>query len=520
MNPDAPRYLVAWLPAFRLERCGVAASAVAALVDEVKSAVRIVAATPAALGLGLRPGTTATEARALAPDVELLPVDAPGEREDRAALARAVEVVSDRVVFAWDDALAAEISLTAAALGGELAAARRAHTLLAELGHEVRVAVADDPLAALALASGRPGDAVCVHPPGAPLGELPLAALRPSESLRAALRVVGLRTCAALAALPASSVSGRYGPEGLRLRRIAAGEHAGLGDVVDVGTDDEVRVSIPLAGATTRGELLFVLPGVLALLVRRLAHADLAVVRLRVVLGFEGGARRVGSVRLGRPTRSVPRLERAVRARLDALVVDPGGDLPAVPIDELRLEVEEAAPDGGWQPGLTARAEHREPLPDLLSRLADQLGPEAVFRPVPTDAWRPEGSWSRAVFPAPAWAGPVAAPPADPVAAMEAREHGFPLPRPSLLFEPPERVEVATDERGPARVRLPLSAHPGRDAPPWSQVARRAGPERLYGEWWSAAALDREYWCLELDGRVAWVFRDAGGGWSLHGWFD
>ncbi len=518
MTPDRPRYLVAWLPAFRLERCGFPAEAVAALVDEVRSAVRIVAATPAALELGLRPGVTATEARALAPDVELLPLDAAAEQEDRAALLRAAEAVSDRVLFPWEDALAAEISHTARAFGGERAAAEHARALLAGLGHEVRVAVADDPLAALALASGRPGDAVFVSPPGSPLGGLSVSALRPSAGLRESLRAVGVRACAELAALPAASVAGRYGPEGARLRRVAAGEHVGLVEPSDVGSADTIRVSAALPGVTTRGELLFALPGLLGLLVRRLAAVDRAAVRLRVVLGFEGGARRAGSVRLGRPTRAVDRLERAIRARLDALVVDPGAEQPAVPIEELRLEVEEASPDAGWQPGLTDRAEGGEPLPDLLARLSDQLGPGALFRPIPADAWRPESSWRPAAFPAPAWAPPPAPPPPDPVASLERREHDHPIPRPALLLDPPARVDVVTDERGPIRVRLPL-ATADQGVPAWSPVRRRSGPERLFGEWWTRAPLDREYWSVEVDGRAAWVFRDASG-WSLHGWFD
>ncbi len=523
------RHLVAWLPAFRLERCGWTADVVAALVGEVKGAARVVASTPAAREHGVVPGVTATEARALVPDVELLPVDEPGEREDRGALLRAAESLSDRVVFAWEDAVVAEVSGTASALGGEAAAGDAARALFSGLGHLVRVAIADDPLAAVALASGRAGDDVHVHLPGRPLGDVVLAALRPTDALRAAWRSVGLRTCADLAALPASSVAGRYGPEGHRLYRVARGEHVdlcrhlGVGGAVDVGTADEIRVSTALAGATTRGELLFALPGLLHLLVRRLAAAELAVVRLRVVLGFEGGARRVSSTRLGRPTTSVARLERAVRTRLDGMAVDRSGagegELPAVPIDELRLEVEEAAPEQGWQPGLTDRAETREPLPDLLSRLSDQLGPDALFRAAPADAWRPEAAWRPAEFPAPHWSPPSTPVSDDPVHEQEHREAPPLPPRPALLLPEPLRIEVEPTE-APARARLPLATLAPGESPRWLPVRRRAGPERLWGEWWTRSPLDREYWALELDGRGAWVFRDAAGAWWLHGWFD
>jgi protein ImuB len=91
------------------------------------------------------------------------------------------------------------------------------------------------------------------------------------------------------------------------------------------------------------------------------------------------------------------------------------------------------------------------------------------------------------------------------------------LPRPTRLFDPPERIEVIA--------LLP-------DHPPaffiWRRVRRRVaradGPERVMGEGWVGEEKQvlRDYYRIETDqGARFWVFRDApaeqGGRWWLHG---
>ncbi len=522
------RVLVLWLPAFRLERCGIEARAVAALVGEVKGAVRLVAVTPGALESGLRVGMTATEARGLVPEVQLLPEDPPGEGDDRRALVRALEVVSDRVGVLAPDVLVLDLSHTRKAHGGELPAAERAAGLLESFGHQVVGVVADDARVARALTWR--GQRVTVVPPGAGaerLARLPIEALEPEPELLRALVAVGVETVGAFAALDPASVVGRYGVEAGKLHHAARGLPERTGAAVELVEGELPAVKTAMAGATTRAELAFALPGLLSVLCERLEELDLAVVRLRIVLwwdtpidagGAEGASSTAASVRIGRPTRSPKALDRLVRARLDRLDLAPAPDQPPIPIEELQLVVEEAAPELGWQPGLADRAEGGEPLPDLLSRLSDQLGEEAVFSPVLHDTWRPEKAW-RPGPPVPSRIAPRRAPRGrapkedDPVALLEAHEHGHPLPRPSHLLTRPQPVDVACDEGaapGPVRVRFDTS---------WRPVTRRAGPERLQGEWWERVPLDREYWSVEVDGRCAWLFRDEGG-WALHGWFD
>ncbi len=510
------RHLVVHLPAFRLERCGFDADDVVALIAEERSAMRLQALTPAARALDLRQGMTASEARALVPDVQIIELDADAERQDWAALARAFGVLTDRVALLSADDLVLEISGTAHLWGGDRGAATHALELATELGHRVRVAVADDPLAARALAAWAADDGEAVVADASLAAELlaplRLQALRPSRDLHDALRAVGVERIGQWARLDSSAVASRFGEEGVALHRVARGGVAG--DSVDWAAldDDRPAVRASLGGATSTLQLHFVLPGLLSELAHKLGNRDLAVLRLRIVLRLEplAGHSAVAAVgvRVGRPTRSPRILERLVRVRLEGLTIDS-------PVDELVLEAVEVVPDRGWQPGLTDRAEATEPLPDLMARLADHLGEDAAFAAQTVDAWRPEVSWAPEPYPP---SIRPRSPPVDvqarssddPVAILEAFELGVCLPRPSLLLPEPARVEVGCQQGVPASVHLERG---------WVSVTRSAGPERLMGEWWAETSFARDYWVLEVDGRIGWWFHERNR-WYLHGWFD
>jgi hypothetical protein len=172
------RTLVLHLPAFRLERCGYEAEQVAAVTAEQKSAVRLVSLTPGARAAGLRVGMTATEARARQPDVLLEDHDPVGEDFDRQALLQVFAQFSDRVFPLFEEDFALGVEGTARLFGGEAALLAQVQALLEDLGHVCQGAVADDPLAAAALAGWGPGDAVarwrrCPSPPCGPRGPSP-----------------------------------------------------------------------------------------------------------------------------------------------------------------------------------------------------------------------------------------------------------------------------------------------------------------------------------------------------------
>jgi len=504
----APRYLVIHLPAFALERCGYDSQDLAACVDEVKSATRLVALTPAARAEGLRVGMTASEARAQVPTIALEPLDAAAQAQDHQALLEAFAGFSDRLAPWQDQDLVLDVRGTAHLFGGEQGLLEQVRARAQALGHVCQLAIADDPLAAWALASHGSDDVAVPRGGGAAaLARLPVTALRPSDSLASSLQVLGIRRIGTWAELDPASVAGRFGPEGIRLHRVARGQvasrlpwqHADGSTVVE---------GVVLGGPTIRLEpILFVLPGLLVRLCESLAQRDAMAVRLAVRLLLERGPPHVVRVRVGRPTRDPERLQRLVAARLERVRLD----APAV---ELLLEVEEHTAEQAWQPGLLDRAQAAEPLLDLLARMSDALGEATLVGPVPVDTWLPEEAWTGRPYQPGA---PLPGPPVhrkgdrDPVAEQRHLEVQGERPRPACLLPRPERGELPARGGRPRRVRLEGA---------WQSVSSAEGPERLEGGWWRQdGGWTRDYWVVQVQGRTGWCFQDEQGRWWWHGWF-
>ncbi len=538
-----PRWLVVHLPVFRLERCGFGPDEPAGLVAEERNAWRVVAATPAARAEGIREGTTAAEARALLPEIELFPYDPEGEAADRQELLQQFGRLSDRIATLGPDDLLLEVSRTAHIFEGEPGIVAAAREVAERAGHRSHVAVAVDPVGAAAVARyhlGPAGLAAEIVARGGlreRLAPLPLAALGPSPELYAGLRAVGLRTIAELARLDAASVAGRWGEEAVRLHRIACGQAIGVPGTPP-GDDGPVVVAAPLGGATTLAQLAFVLPGMLGELTRELGARDLAAVRLRIQLRLEHAAPLGITLRVGRPSRDPELLRKLVLARLENVKL-------VGAVSELVLDVVESAPALGWQPGLVDRTEATEPLPDLLARLMDTLGDAAVFVPSLADRWRPEAAWApvsvaqglpllnrppergAGALPLSARNRGAVALAADPVEAQEQHAPRLPLPRPLVLLARPARIDVHLRDGRPAIVRIPPGGTPADASRPGSgsaalksQVVRAVGPERLSGEWWRIDdPLERDYWAVDIGPGTAWIFQ-RGATWYLHGWFD
>ncbi len=503
----AARYLVLHLPAFRLERCGFFADDIAALTAERKSAVRLVALTPAARHAGLREGMTATECRARVPEIQLEPLDLEGEAADWAALASAYGRLSDRVLVLSDDDLAIEVGGTAHLFGGETGIAKAVRELATSWGHHCRLAIADDPVAARALAVSQDHDPIV--PPGCcaeALAPLPVWSLFPDESLAHTLDALGIERIGQWAALDPASISGRFGERGLRLHRVARGQAASRAPSVWAKDTSPIVAEVVLGGPTvTLAPIHFVLPGLLHQVVDMLAKRDQAVVRLVLRLVLDSGHTRLVSVSVGRPTRSVPGLERIVRTRLENLKLD-------APVVELAIEVEEVSGEAGWQPGLVDRTEGDEVLPELLARLTDALGSGALFATEEVDTWRPEAAWKAVPFaPDAPPAKPERLSKPDPVDALVKWESSLPCPRPTRLLSPAEPIQVRVHQGRPVNIH-------GRTG--WEQVARCEGPERLQSDWWRPeGGFDREYWVVSTSQGASWVYRERAR-WFRHGWFD
>lgn len=489
--PTGARWLVLHLPGFRLERCGYTDQDLAALLEEQHSVPRVAALTPAALARGPEVGMTAAEARALLPALRVeLAADPAEEAADLAALARTLERLLPEPIPLGGAALASRIDRVRRPEAGLL---RQALALLGQLGHRARGVVADEPQGALALAAFTGEDAVV--PPGGlaqALAPLPLRTLGPSPRLGELLELLGVRTISDLVALDPAAVANRLGAEGLHLHTLGRGRCPPQPPPRPPPPARELLRRALLEPVAQREVIEEALRGLCERLGAALAATDRAALRLVVHLELEDHSPHLLSARLGQPRRAPAELLHALRQRLE------GVQLPA-PVCAVQLELVEACPFTGQQQGLLDRRAGAESLPELLARLADTLGSQALFSPALCPDHRPERRWAAR----PPSARPLRGATGAPAAA-----------RPALLCREPRAIEVRVDARG-----LPRAV--GLDGEP-TPVRRAAGPERLQGAWWEPEPMDRDYHRVELaDGRVAWIFQDRpSGAWWLHGLWD
>ena len=491
LSGSPPRSLVVHLPCFRLERCGWSASDEVVLIAEEKNALRLQAISPPLQKLGLKPGMTVSAARALFPELEVELLEDPFEElRDLAALAELFRELSPSVRVLPPDAIALDITDTVQLMGGERRCLRRALELAAETGHSASVVVADSAEGALALCAWKGSRLVPQGKLAEELADVPLAWLPGMpETMRDSLETLGVRYAGELARLPSSSVAARYGSEGLRMLLVARGQVVSppIPPVVDPGLPSCGQVLLePVVGVEA---LLHVLGELLVQLCDQLRTGDQAATRLGIELVLEGAPERVVQLRLGRPRRDPDELAALLEKRLEGLTLEG-------PLMEVGLRAIEACSWLGVQPGLLDRGQGHEQLPDLVARLMDALGAEAVMRPGLRDQHRPEARWG-----------------AEPV-----EQRAKPVvvegpPRPAVLLAAPLPVEVLDGPGGLEALEVEARTLPIRSA---------TGPERLCGAWWEPMPFSRDYWRLELaDGRCAWVFRELEGeDWWLHGWSD
>ena len=487
------RFLVVHLPCFRLERCGWRADQPVVLVAEERSALRVQVVSHAAAKLGVRVGMPIAEARVMSSDEDGSPdlmvelaSDALEERADLEALCLLFERLSPMLQVLPPDSFLVELHRP-----DEDAILKRAQELLADLGHSARLAIADEPQGALALARLAQQDHIV--PPGQlPRALAPLTVQVGTQDTRLlqVLTDVGILRLGQLAALPAASVARRFGAEGLHLHQLARGELAA--PVLEPAPEPGrlvLRRQLP-EPVDQLEAVLFALNELASRLQHALSARERAVLRLQLRLGLDDAPDFLLPVRMGQPRRSARDLMTVLRKRLEGLRLEGL-------VNEVAVEVLEDCPFLGRQQGLLDRSGAREPLEDLLGRLADSLGEESLYSPRLQQRHRPELAWCAAPF-----------------ARRRRDPHRVQGPaRPALLLREPLPIRAQMHQG-----RIESLQIEGR----WYTVTRHGAPERLRGDWWVRSPFERDYFDAQLaDGRRAWVFRDLDGGmWWLQAWFD
>lgn len=400
-------------------------------------------------------------------------------------------------------------------------------------------------------------DRVLVVEPGRErefLAPLPLALLGGGERLLALLEGVGLSRCGELASLDRESVEIRFGPEGVRLWRLARGDddrrlfaptppeapHASLDFIDYVVTDPE--------------HLVFTANALLGSLVEALHSRGEHARCMELSLALAGGGVWRQTLRPARPTASRESWLRLIRRSLEGAVIP-----DAVSGVGLRVEATEAAAvrqgdlfDRGFASAAAVEA--------ALARLIESQGPIFV-RPEQTGHALPE---RRTIWiPADPFRAVSAPPPSPLSAALAPGPGGGPVPgageakraagadgagpvagagRPRSAAGDEERTTAGEDGSvrvGAARLTLHLlqeprsirvevterqgRAVPGRfrDGERWHRVVTAAGPDRISGGRWEKPCAREYFRCITATGELVWIFRDGiRDGWFLHGWWD
>ncbi len=462
---------------------------------------RLAAVDEAAQALGLFEGQKAADAAALVPDLDTAEFDPAADLESLEALADWCVRFSPAVASDAPDGLFLDITGGTRLWGGEAQLAQELEARLDDNGIPARLAIADTPGAAWALARFAPGLCPPDHQ-AAKLAPLPVAALRLTEADAAQLARLGLRTVGQVMGLPRGPLTRRFGPgvllrldqalgrlpQALAYRRPPTPWRQRLAFAEPVSVpEDLARVAADLTG----------------LLCDQLAAGGQGARRFALSYHRLDGKTLTVEAGLALPGRRPKALLRLLIPKLET--VDPGFG-----IESASILAEDVHPLSMTQAQLDpTQAEADAAIAPLIDRLANRLGADRVWRAQPAQSHAPE----RAVVRREALEG--------------ARDEGWDpgRPRPLRLFVRPEPIEAlaALPDAAPARFRWRGL---------WRKVARAEGPERIAQEWWrlapeqTAVGAVRDYYRVEDEaGGRFWLFR-AGlyGGeeaprWWLHGVF-
>lgn len=460
------------------------------------------ACCPAAAALGITPGTAVAHARALVPDLEIRPADLDAERSVMARLAvHAARHWTPTAAVCEPLGLWMDVTGVTHLFGGEERFCRRVVAFLARIGLTARIALADTPGAAHALARFGAGQ-VTVVPVGRSveaIAGLPVASLRLGEGAIAACRRFGLDRVVDILAVPRAPLTRRLGRDAVRRLDQAIRRVAEPIEPVSVEEAPTVvrRLLEPIVTHEAIGQVIGDVAGDLAEVLRR---RGIGVRALRLRLLRVDGDEQVVAVGTARATRDAGHLAKLMRLRIDR--IDPG-----MGIEEARLVAKLWEPLGAQElEGSLAGDGRPTDISPLIDRIAGRLGRMTAFRTTLAESDVPERCVVRA--------GPLQAVTGWPAWARPSRL----LPRPEALYG----VVALLPDHPPRRFGWRGEVH---------DVVAGDGPERIHGEWWVREGevwAVRDYYRVEdRQGRRFWIFRRGDGvepvtgdlSWWMHGAF-
>ncbi len=518
--------------------------------DHRGGVARVVVSCPRAEELGICPGMPLAEALALAGPqlVQWQARDPHTDRQYLQALGYFCQQFSPHVAVGPEEVHAAlflDVTGTTRYFGSEEALCRKVARALHQLGLRFRLAVADTPTGAWAVAfygkslfPSRPGaedDALEIVPPGKTteaLCPLPVGALRLDSPTLELLSRLGIHTVEQLLKIPPEELRYRLGPGIWRRWQEATGQ---VPEVLPFLPPPHHlrRTFLPEFPLGDYPSVLQAIEDLLEPLLGELEARNQGVIALSCRLAREcprdtKPRESVLEFLFSRPVLCKKHILSVIELRLETMRWH--GTIRGV-----TLEVLQFGPVEGFQHclvfGDTPGSEYSpRPVGELLDRLRARLGPQAVCSPVLTGEVNPDRSW----IPGPPLSGfgpSLPLPKRFPQARYPHKEpnmsaRGYTsedseffrprrLPRPTTLLKEP--IPIATIAISPwgAPIQFVLKGKP-------YQLTRSWGPERIETGWWRGEIIRRDYFRSETTtGHRFWLFRELDTGqWFLHGIFD
>ncbi len=452
--------------------------------------------SPEATRLGIAAGLTVTQARAVDADLVVRAQSEARERAAQAALGDVADSFSPRVENAGDGVVYLDADGLSALFSSENALVNAMAQRAVSLGLEAHVGLASSKVAAYLAA--RDGGGARVIPPGEEwrfLGPMSVSLLQPSPELTATLRRWGILTVGALAALPASAVATRLGPEGLALVRRARGddEYPLMPRPAPLRFEETAELDY---GIETLEPFAFIARGLLERLTARIALRGFVCGDLHLSLGLAGRGHDERTVPVAAASNDVKSLLALLRLHLETYP-------PAAAVESIRL----SAVSERLRPSQLNLFRSAGPAPEqlavTLARLTAICGADRVGRPVVPDSHRID-AYSIAPFAREDEVlgvevlgvgerqGPLTANTSTPNTSSSPPNtlsflavRAIRPPRPLIVFRDRGRLDFVRGEGLCGRV---VSA---------------AGPWRVQSDWWNEQASARDYYDVQLsDGAV------------------
>ena len=350
--------------------------------------------------LGVKPGQSLTEARAMAAWLEIVPLSRSRLVAALGQVAEALMAYGPTVSIEAPDTVWVDVSGTAHLVGGEDSLAEDILSMVLTLGHRARVAVSVGPRISQSFARWYTGGSAMAVPSGETqrrVSALPLNALPLDIEIISWLMRLGIFTVGELASLPRSATSARLGEQARSVFDFCRGE-----DEQPLLPYEPAQVLVesqeweePVDG---NERVLFVLRGLVARLSARLAGRGMAACECSLVLLREKAMARIReqspelrlTLRFAVPLWREDEISRVLRVKLEQQ--QRVGLLCGV-----RLEVSNLAAALGRQldfscvaAGLSVGNGVDEVLPILIAELSADVGANCVGVLRLFDAHRPE----------------------------------------------------------------------------------------------------------------------------------